>query len=82
MDDCTKLIRALKSFADEHGLPNGVTPGELATEYTSLSRLKIGRLVRSTACKERLTAEAGLRITDVSKRHYDGKLTRIELAAA
>ncbi len=36
------LADALKRFADEHGVPNKVSPGELSAHYVNMTPLQIG----------------------------------------
>lgn len=36
------IADALRRFADEHGVPNRVSPGELSAHYVNLTPLEIG----------------------------------------
>lgn len=64
---CKRLSRALAMFADENGVPNGVSPGELCETY-SLTPLQVGRVLKTRRSKLDMALKAwGYRITS-----YDG----------
>ncbi|MGU3658446.1 hypothetical protein [Methylobacterium fujisawaense] len=75
-----QLAKALIALASEHGVPNGVTPGELSL-HTDLRPSDIGRLVAGERIAlNGLLSEKGIRISgydrDASGRSW------IRLAAA
>ena len=80
--DYARLAKALRSFADEHGLPNAVSPSELYRDHNGPPALKIGRLLRQSWVRTELVADIHIRVTDVAAKHPQTGLTQIQMEDA
>jgi hypothetical protein len=77
-----RVATALRRFAEENGVPNGVSPGELADTYTSLPAFRIGAVIaRNRTELDNALARAGYRITSYDGPH-EGYGKRIGIDAA
>jgi hypothetical protein len=62
---CESLAAALKHACDAHGVPNGISPGELCDGHQTLTPIVVGRLVRRNRAElNRLLGASGYAITN------------------